>query len=99
MRAIGQFLLLAGYVLLAACGSAEPKSPLILGLAPADTSLGTRRLNAAEARALQEVITSAGESCGAIQQSYLRDLDIVAGSESWQVRCDSAAYEGLPVPR
>ena len=95
MRVIGQFLLLAGYVILAACGSAEPKSPLILGKDPADVSLGNRSLNASETRALQEVITSAGESCGSIQQSYLRDLDVVTGSESWQVRCDSAAYAVL----
>ena len=95
MRVIGQFLLLSGYVLLAACGSGEPKSPLILGKDPADVSLGTRTLKAAEARALQDVITSAGEACGSIQQSYLRDLDIVGGSESWQVRCDSAAFEVL----
>ena len=92
MRAVGQALVLVGYVGLVACGSSEPKSPLILGQDPADVTLGPRTLSASQTRALEKVITSAGETCDSVEKSYLRDIDPGGGVEAWDVRCLHGAY-------
>jgi hypothetical protein len=86
-------VVLVAYVGLMACGSAEPESPLILGTAPDDLSLGPRTLSDAQTRALADVIASSGEPCGSIRRSYLRDLDTVGHTEAWDVRCADGSYE------
>src|SRR5688572_31416893 len=65
-------------VLLLACGSSTPESPLILGGAEGAV-LGPRTLTASQQRALMNVIESSGEPCEAVVQTYLRDAD-AAGS-------------------
>jgi hypothetical protein len=79
-------------LLILSCGSSEPSSPLILGANPADTAPGPRALTASQTRALQDVITSAGEPCEAISRAHLRDVDVVAGAEAWDVRCSQGSY-------
>ena len=91
MRAVGQALVLVGYVGLVACGSAEPKS-LILGHDPADVTLGPQRLSASQTRALEKVITGAGETCESVERPYLRDIDTRGGVEVWEVGCLHRAY-------
>jgi len=44
---------------------------------------------------LQDVIVSAGETCGAITRAYLSGIDSVNGSESWEVRCTDVSYAVL----
>ncbi len=75
-----------------ACGSPEPRSALILGSNPSDGLPGPRTLTGSQARALRNLIASAGESCDAIERTYLRDADVVAGSEAWDVRCAEGTY-------
>jgi hypothetical protein len=72
------------------CGSSEPRSALILGGNPAEAQPGPRTLTGSQARALRNVIASAGESCASIERAYLRDVDGVG--ESWEVRCTEAPY-------
>jgi len=72
------------------CGSSEPRSPLILGAEAANVLPGPRTLNASQTRALQKVITAAGEPCASIERTYLSDVDGVG--ESWEVRCTEAPY-------
>ena len=84
--------MLAGCVWLSACSS-EPKSPLVLGRSPSDTTLGPRTLSPSQSRALRNVIAAAGENCGRIDRAYLRDVDAV--SESWDVGCADEAYSVL----
>jgi hypothetical protein len=74
------------------CGSSEPKSPLVLGGAAANPLPGIRTLTESQTRTLQNAVTSAGERCGSIELAYLRELDTVAGVESWEVRCPEAPY-------
>jgi hypothetical protein len=83
------------------CGSSEPKSPLVLGGAAANPLPGIRTLTEWQTRTLQNVITSAGEPCASIDRTYLRDVDVAPGAESWEVRCAEAQYavvirEGTP---
>jgi hypothetical protein len=92
MKVIGQAALIAWCLGAAACGSSEPQSPLILGDKPARALPGPRDLTSEQSRSLQKVITSAGEMCGAITLAYLADIDLVDGSESWEVRCAEASY-------
>ena len=70
----------------------QPRSALILGGNPSDAQPGPRTLTGAQARALRNVIASAGELCSAIERTYLRDADVVAGSEAWDVRCSEGTY-------
>ena len=92
MKVIGQALFLVGYVGIVACGSSEPKSPLILGQNPADVTLGPRPLTASQNRALAKAIASGGEACDSVERSYLRDIDPRGGVEAWDVRCSEGAY-------
>ena len=81
-------------VLLLACGSSTPESPLILGGAEGAV-LGARTLTASQQRALMNVIESSGEPCEAVVQTYLRDADAAGsgiGQESWDVRCNVGTY-------
>jgi hypothetical protein len=92
MKVIGpSLLLLTGTIWMTACGSSEPRSPLILGSEPAEPSLGLRNLTASQSRALRKVITSAGETCGTIREVLLTDFD-PAGGEAWDVQCTEARY-------
>jgi hypothetical protein len=95
MRVFGQAALVAWCLGMAACGSSEPRSPLILGDKPTPTLPGPRDLTKEQTRSLQDVIASAGEPCGAINLAYLSGLDVVNGSESWEVRCPEAPYSVL----
>ena len=85
-----------------ACGSSEPDSPLILGGEARAADVGPRRLTDAQSRALQGVITSTGEACAQLDETYLRDAGAAGESESWDVRCRDGAYrvvihaDGMP---
>jgi hypothetical protein len=74
------------------CGSSEPKSQLVLGGAAANPLPGIRTLTQSQTRTLQNLITSAGERCAFIDRTYLRDVDVAAGAESWEVRCAEGIY-------
>jgi hypothetical protein len=81
-------------VLMLACGSSTPESPLILGGAEGAV-LGPRTLTASQQRALMNVIESSGEPCEAVMQTYLRDADAAGsgiGQETWDVRCNVGTY-------
>jgi hypothetical protein len=99
MRVLGQAALVVWCLGVAACGASEPRSPLILdGNQPA-TGQGPQDLTASQTRALQKVITSAGEMCGAIlgraflhDTGFLRDTDPAVGWEAWEVQCTEAPY-------
>ncbi len=91
MRLFGRATLLAIIISIAGCRPSEPASPLILGSNPPDMTLGLRNLTASQALALQKGITSAGESCSAVKQALLADLD-PAGREAWEVQCPEASY-------
>ena len=95
MRVFGQAALVAWCLGVAACGSSEPRSPLILGDKPLRALPGPRDLTSKQIRSLQNVLASAGEPCDAINQAYLRDIDVVNGSESWEVRCPESPYSVL----
>ena len=95
MRVFGPAVLVACCLGVAACGSSEPRSPLILGDKPPRALPGPRDLTSEQSRSLQGVIASAGEPCGGITLAYLSGLDSVNGSESWEVRCADAAYAVL----
>jgi hypothetical protein len=95
MRFFGQAALVAWCLGVAACGSSEPRSPLILGDKPPRALPGPRDLTSEQTRSLQDVIASAGEPCGAISVAYLGDIDLVNGSESWEVRCPESPYSVL----
>ena len=95
MRVFGQAALAAWCLVLAGCGSSEPRSPLILVNKQPGALPGPRDLTSEQSRSLQDVITSAGETCGGITLAYLSGLDSVNGSESWEVRCADAAYAVL----
>jgi len=95
MKVIGPSVLLAITIGLAACGSSEPRSPLILGRDPADLSLGPRNLTTSQTRALEKAITSGGVSCASIERTYLHDIDPVVGAESWDVQCSDGNYSVL----
>lgn len=86
-------VIVAGSLAALACGSSEPDSPLILGSDGSLTAPGPRTLTAAQSRALQRRITTAGEQCEQVDQTYLRD--ITAGAEAWEVRCRGGAYTVL----
>jgi hypothetical protein len=87
-------VVVTGSIAVAACGSSQPDSPLILGGdGSASVAPGPRTLTASQSRALQRKITAAGESCDGIDQAYLRD--ITAGAEAWEVRCGEGAYTVL----
>jgi hypothetical protein len=75
---------------IAACGPGQPKSPLILGDEAATAVPGARTLSGSQSRALQKVITSAGEPCAAIERVYLRNVN--ADAESWEVSCTESPY-------
>ena len=68
-----------------ACGSSDPRSPLILGGNIEDTALGLRKLTRSQTEALQAVITTAGRSCSGIEGAYLTEVD-ANRTESWAVR-------------
>ena len=91
----GHTVLLACCVGVAACGSSEPRSPLILGDKSAQALPGPRDLTSEQSRSLQGVIASAGEPCGGITLAYLSGTDPADGSEAWEVRCPDAAYAVL----
>lgn len=95
MRVFGQAALVAWCLGVAACGSSEPRSPLILGDKPPRALPGPRDLTSEQSRSLQDVIASAGESCSGITLAYLSGIDLVNPSESWEVRCPDAAYSVL----
>ena len=95
MRVFGQAALIAWCLGVAACGSSEPRSPLILGDKPPRALPGPRDLTSKQSRSLQDVITSAGELCGGITLAYLSGIDSVNSSESWEVRCTDVAYAVL----
>ena len=76
-----------------ACGSSKPDSPLILGGEARAADVGPRRLTDSQSRALQEVITSTGEVCAQLDETYLRDAGAAGESESWEVRCRDGAYK------
>ena len=92
MKVIGQALLIFAVTISAmACSSSAPG--LILGRDPADRSLGPQNLTASQTRSLQKVITSAGNTCGAIVgQAFLRGFDPFDARESWEVQCTEAPY-------
>ena len=92
MKVVGPAVLFAWCLAVAACGSSEPRSPLILGDKPARALPGPQDLTNEQSRSLHNVITSAGEKCGAITLAYLSDIDVVNGSEAWEVRCTEASY-------
>jgi hypothetical protein len=84
----------AGSLAAVACGSSEPDAPLILGGGGSESAApGPRTLTSSQSRALQRKITTAGEPCDKVDQTYLRD--ITAGAESWEVRCPEGAYTVL----
>ena len=83
----------AGSLAAIACGSSESDPPLILGPDGALAAPGPQTLTASQSRALQRKITTAGEQCAEVKQSYLRD--ITAGAEAWEVRCSDGAYTVL----
>ena len=95
MRVFGQAAVVAWCLGVAACGSSEPQSPLILGDKPPRALPGPRDLTSKQSRSLQNVISTAGERCGGITLAYLSGIDSVNGSESWEVRCPDAAYAVL----
>ena len=95
MRLFGQAALAILCLGVAACGSSEPRSPLILGDKAPRALPGPRDLTSEQSRSLQDVITTAGEPCGRITLAYLTGLDSVNGSESWEVRCTDVAYAVL----
>jgi hypothetical protein len=102
MGVFGQAALVVWCLGVAACGSSEPRSPLILGAKPPRALPGPRDLTSDQSRSLQGVIATAGEACSGITLAYLSGLDSVNGSESWEVRCTDVAYsvlirsDGLP---
>ena len=73
------------------CGSSEPDSPLILNSDDNDAAPGPRTLTSAQARALQNMVMSAGEPCDAVDRAYLRQAERGL-SETWDVRCVDRAY-------
>jgi hypothetical protein len=95
MGVFGRVLLVTLCLAAAACGSPEPRSPLILSNKEPGALPGPRDLTSQQSRSLQDVITSSGEQCGGITLAYLSGLDSVNGSESWEVRCTDAAYAVL----
>ena len=95
MRVFGQMALFSWCLGIAACGPSEPRSPLILGDKPPQALPGPRDLTSGQSRSLQGVITSAGEECGSITLAYLGGIDVVNGSESWEVRCPDSTYAVL----
>ena len=85
----------AGFVAVAsvtilACGSSEPRSPLILGDEAKSAQSGPRTLTASQTGALKQVIESAGELCDEINRTFLRDVS--ADFESWDVRCSGRGF-------
>ena len=78
----GHTVLLAWCLGVVACGSSEPRSPLILGDQPTRALPGPRDLTSEQSRSLQGVIASAGEPCGAVTLAYLSGIDAVNGSEA-----------------
>ena len=99
MRVFGQAVLFAWCLCVAACGSSESRSSLILGGDLPDPREGPQDLTASQTRALQKVITSAGETCGAVvgraflhDTGFLRDTDPAVGWEAWEVQCSEAPY-------
>ena len=95
MRFFGQAALLAWCLGVAACGSSEPRSPLILGDKPPRSLPGPRDLTSEQSRSLQSLITQAGQACGGITLAYLSGIDLVKGSETWEVRCPDMSYAVL----
>lgn len=98
MKMFGHAALFAWCLGVAACGSSEPRSPLILGGNPPDAR-GPQDLTASQMGALKKLITTAGETCGAIvgkaflsDTGYRRDTDPAVGWESWEVQCTEAPY-------
>jgi hypothetical protein len=89
MRVLRAFIV-AGSLVALACSSSEPGSPLVLGSDGASASPGPRTLTSAQSRTLQRKITTAGEACDEVAQTYLRD--VTDGAESWEVRCSDGAY-------
>jgi hypothetical protein len=72
------------------CGSSEPDSPLVLGRNPGDVAPGPKTLTASQESGLHSAVSSAGESCAAIELAYLREIR--EGAESWNVRCPEGLY-------
>lgn len=92
MRVLRAFVA-AGSLAALACGSSGSDSPLILGGDGASAAPGPRTLTSSQSRSLQRKITTAGETCDEVAQTYLRD--ITAGAEAWEVRCSDGAYTVL----
>lgn len=99
MRVFGQAALVAWCLAAVACGSSEPRSPLILGGDLPAAGRGPQDLTTPQTRALRKVITSAGEACGAIvgraflrDTGFLRDTDPAPSWEAWEVQCTEAPY-------
>ena len=86
-------LVVAGSLAAIACGSSESDPALILGSDGTTAAPGPRTLTSSQSRALQRKITTAGEPCAEVRQSYLRD--VTAGAEAWEVRCSDGAYTVL----
>jgi hypothetical protein len=95
MRVFGRAALAVWCLGVAACGSSEPRSPLILGDKPPRALPGPQDLTSEQSRSLQNVISTAGEPCSAISFAYLSGIDSVNGWESWEVRCTDVAYAVL----
>lgn len=92
MRVLRAFVV-AGSLTALACGSSGSDSPLILGSDGASAAPGPRTLTSSQSRSLQRKITTAGEACDEVAQTYLRD--VTAGAEAWEVRCSDGAYTVL----
>lgn len=92
MRLLRAFVVV-GSVAALACGSSGSDSPLILGSDGASAAPGPRTLTSSQSRSLQRKITTAGEACDEVVQTYLRD--VTAGAEAWEVRCSDGAYTVL----
>ncbi len=92
MRVLRAFLVIGSLTALA-CGSSGSDSPLILGSDGVAAAPGPRTLTSSQSRSLQRKITTAGEACDEVAQTYLRD--VTAGAEAWEVRCSDGAYTVL----
>jgi hypothetical protein len=92
MRVLRAFVVASSLAALA-CGSSGSDSPLILGSDGTSAAPGPRTLTSSQSRSLQRKITTAGEACDEVAQTYLRD--VTAGAEAWEVRCSDGAYSVL----
>ena len=86
------FVACAICLLIAACGSSKPSSPLILGDGADQAVPGPRTLSLTQQEKLQAAIVGAGAPCSGIYGTYLRDVSVELKTESWDVRCGDDDY-------